>query len=205
MRIYLRYMRKSIINALFSKTRQAILSTCLLHPEKWWYLSDLAHHLKLTPSSLQRELAGLSESNILQTRKDGNRIYYKANITCPGVQELQLLFIKTVGITDVVALALKRSLPNIELAFIYGSMARGEAIHTSDVDLMIVGEVKLIDITQEIKAAEKKLGREINPTLYSQKEFQSKIQSKDAFISTVLGGSIIFIKGNQNEIKAMVG
>lgn len=204
MRIYLRNMRKSVMDALFSKTRQGILSACLLHPEKWWYLSDLANQLKVTPSSLQRELASFVEADLFETKKDGNRTYYRVNQACTGVQELQLLFIKTTGISDVAKSALQDFHKDIEFAFIYGSVARAEELGSSDIDIMIIGNVRLADIVVNLRKAEKTLGREINSNLYSQKEFAQKIKNKDAFLKTVFKDEKIFLVGNESEFKALV-
>jgi len=89
----------------------------LLQPEKWWYLSDLAKYLHTTPSSLQRELASFVEGDLLESRKDGNRVYYRVNKSCPVIQELQSLFIKTTGIADVIKSALKRKNADIDYLF----------------------------------------------------------------------------------------
>lgn len=205
MRIILRYMRKSILDALFPKTRQAVLSATLLRPDKWWYLTDLANHLDVTPSSLQRELAALTDAQILTTRKEGNRVYYIANLGCPGIEELQSLFIKTSGIADVLKSGLRSFLADSDIAFIYGSLARGEEIATSDVDLMIVGDLKISEMASALKKIEKSLDREVSITLYSPEEFALKIKSSDAFIKTVLKDKKIFLKGNKLELEKMGG
>jgi len=88
-------MRKSILDPLFPRTRQAILSAVLLCPDKWWYLTDLAKHFGFSPSSLQRALASLVNGDLLISRKDGKRVYYKANQDCPIAEELQIIFVKT--------------------------------------------------------------------------------------------------------------
>ena len=196
-------MRKSSLDALFSKTRQSVLSACLLHPEKWWYLSDLAQFLNVTPSSLQRELASLSKADLLEVKREGNRVYYKANMAWPGIQELQILLIKTAGVADVVRGAIKKFTSSIEVAFIYGSFARGEAIASSDIDLMLIGNLKLSDLSPFLKKAEGQLGREINPTHFIEKEFISKIRTSDSFLKTVLSDQKIFLKGNENELKSL--
>ena len=82
MRIILRIMRKSTIDAIISKTKQRILSATLLKPDKWWYLSDLAKNLKTSPSSLQRDLLKLTDAGVLKKRQEGNRTYYRANTNC---------------------------------------------------------------------------------------------------------------------------
>ena len=196
-------MRKSVPDALFPKVRQDILAACLLHSDKWWYLSDLAKHLELSPSSLQRELASLTQAGLLESRRDGNRVYYKANLESPGALDLQSFFIKTSGVTDVLKSALNKHFKRAQLAFIYGSMARGEEVATSDVDVLIVGDLKLSAMVDEIKKAENTLGREVNPTIYSPQEFRRKIEDDDGFIKTVCEGEKIFLKGGPDELKKL--
>ena len=196
-------MRKSMLDTLFPRTRQAILSAALLRPDKWWYLTDLAKHLGVSPSSLQRELASLVNGDLLTSRKDGNRVYYKVNRDCPIVEELQAIFVKTSGIADVINFRLERFSGKFEVAFIYGSVARMEELSTSDVDLMIVGDVELADLVPGLRRAEKALGREINPTIYSPQEFLKRRTEGDSFIGTVLSGSKIFLKGSDSELEAL--
>lgn len=180
-----------------------MLSAFLLRPDKWWYLTDLAKHLGVAPSSLQRELASLVSGDLLVSRKDGNRVYYKVNPDCPIVEELQALLVKTAGIADVVGASLKKFSGEIEVAFIYGSIARARELSTSDVDLMIVGGVRLSDLVPGLKKAEKTLGREVNPTIYSAGEFSKKLKGEDTFIRTVRNDRKIFLKGNENELQAL--
>ena len=192
-----------MLDTLFPRTRQAILSAALLRPDKWWYLTDLAKHLGVSPSSLQRELASLVNGDLLTSRKDGNRVYYKVNRDCPIVEELQAIFVKTSGIADVINFRLERFSGKFEVAFIYGSVARMEELSTSDVDLMIVGDVELADLVPGLRRAEKALGREINPTIYSPQEFLKRRTEGDSFIDTVLSGSKIFLKGSDSELEAL--
>ncbi len=196
-------MRKYILDALFPQTRQAILSAVLLRPDKWWYLTDLANYLGVSPSSLQRELASLVNGDLLISRKDGKRVYYRINQNCPIVEELQTIFVKTSGIADVIRSGLKRFVGKIEIAFVYGSVARTEELSTSDVDLMIIGDVGLADLAPGLRRAEKTLGREVNPTLYSPQEFLQRHKEGDSFINTVLSGSKIFLKGSDSELEAL--
>src|SRR5687768_7403794 len=118
-------MRKpSLIDALFPAVRQDVLAATMMHPDRWWYLSDLAAHLGRSPSSLQREVAQLTAAGILETRQEANRIYYRPNAECPLLPELTGLIAKTVGVADVLRSALKPIARQIEWAFIYGSLAR---------------------------------------------------------------------------------
>lgn len=85
-------MRSNMLNALFPRTRQNILAALLPSPERRWYLSDLAQHLHVPPSSLQREMASLTEAGVLCRETDGNRVYYSANAAHPLLPEMQGIF-----------------------------------------------------------------------------------------------------------------
>src|SRR5213082_2068963 len=89
----------SLADALFLPTTQTVLATTLLQMQREWYLSDLAVHLKVRPSSLQRTLARLVSGGVLTRRQEGNRVYYKADETCPILPELAAILTKTVGIS----------------------------------------------------------------------------------------------------------
>ena len=144
------------------------------------------------------------DSDLLISRKDGKRVYYKVNQNCPIVEELQTIFVKTAGIADVLKSSLKKFGGRIEIAFVYGSVARTEELSTSDVDLMIIGDVALTDLVPGLRRAEKTLGREVNPTIYSPEEFLRKLKARDSFIKTVMSDSKIFLKGNDSEFEALV-
>jgi predicted nucleotidyltransferase len=179
------------------------LAATLLHPERWWYLSDLAKHLGVRPSSLQRELATLVDAGILNRRQDGNRVYFQPNPDCPFLPELQGLLVKTVGVVDVLREALKPFTKRIDSAFVYGSMARATEIASSDVDVMIIGQVGLADLTPALRRAEARLGRPVNPTLYTREEFATKLQAGHHFLKTVLNGEKLFILGEPHELAAI--
>src|SRR5437868_819545 len=133
-------MRKiRALDALFPRTRQAVLATVYRDPARRWYLSELARHLKVQPSSLQRELASLASAGILRRWDDGNRAYYSAEIEGPIFADLQGLLLRTAGLRDVLADALEPLRDSLTVAFIYGSLARREERPQSDVDLMVVG------------------------------------------------------------------
>ena len=132
-------MHKSpLLDPILPKVRQQVLAATLLQPDRSWYLSELAHYLGVTPSTLQRELSGLSTAGILERRADGNRVYFKANEQCPILGDLQGLLIKTVGLVDLLRNALKPVSKQIDLAFVFGSFAESKEFATSDIDLLVV-------------------------------------------------------------------
>jgi DNA-binding HxlR family transcriptional regulator len=105
---YLRNMRNSsVLSALFPHVRQAVLAATLTQPDKWWHLSELARHLGISPSSLQREISSLVTSGLLLHRREGRKAYFKAETKSPVFRDLQLLFEKTSGLAPILDQMLK--------------------------------------------------------------------------------------------------
>jgi uncharacterized protein len=192
-------------DALFPKTRQSILAATFGEPHRWWYMRELARHLRLTPSSLQRELASLVRGGILLQRREGKHVYFQAATDSPIFQELQGLILKTVGLADVIRDVLKPLADRIQWAFIYGSVARSDERPASDVDLMLIGQVGLAEVSSPLRKAERRLSRAVNPTTYTFDEFAGKVKSNHHFITTVLRSKKLFIMGDPREFGSTFG
>lgn len=206
MRNNIRNMRtSSVLNALFPQVRQAVLAATLTQPDKWWYLTELADRVGTRPSSLQRELASLVASGILLQRRDGTRVYCKAETSSPVFRELRQLFEKTAGLVPLLEQMLHPLGNQVQCAFVYGSLAREQEQATSDVDLMVIGRAGLVDLSTPLRRAEVRLGREINVTSYSPAEFRKKVHSGDHFLNTVLRGRKKFVKGGPGDLDEIVG
>jgi DNA-binding transcriptional ArsR family regulator len=188
------------LDALLPKTRQGILAATLLQPEKAWYVSELARRMGVPSSSLQRELRDLAEAGILKTHRQGRMSYYQANIDSPLFPDLRGLLLKTAGLLDVLADALKPVASQVVAAFVYGSMASGNEQSDSDVDVMIVGTVTAPDLALSLRRARDLLGRQINPTTYTPAEFYEKREAKDHFLTGVLGKPKLFVLGSDDEL-----
>jgi len=194
-------MRKTYAaDALFPKIRQGILAATMMHRERWWYLTDLARHLGVTPSSLQRELKSLVAAGILIRRQEGKQVYFRPDPECPFLAELQGLMAKTVGLADILRDSLAAFTSSIECAFIYGSVARAQELSESDVDLMIIGDVRLAEISSTLRRAEKQLSRPVNATTYTRKEFAQWRRAKNHFLASVLGDAKLFIVGGEDDL-----
>jgi predicted nucleotidyltransferase len=189
------------LDALFPTVRAGVLSAALLQPEHWWFLTEMAEYLDVTPSSLQRELESLVRAGLLQRRRDGRRTYFKANADSPVFPELRSLINKTAGIVPALRDALGKFGDRIKLALLYGSIARGSEHAMSDVDLMVVGAIQQIDLLPSLRKLESRFRREVNVTLFSPEEFQRKRALKDHFLSTVLKGKTIPLKGTLDELE----
>lgn len=197
--------RSNILNALFPAVRQEILAATLLSPEKSWYLTELASYLGTSPSSLQRELDSLTKNGVLDRKKDGRRTYYKAQTTSPVFNELRLLFSKTAGIVPTLESEIGRFGEKIKWAAIYGSIARGEEQAQSDVDLLIVGQVKMADLLPMLQRVERQFSREVNVTRFSENEFREKLDNEDHFLKSLIKSKLITIMGSLNELEKAAG
>jgi predicted nucleotidyltransferase len=189
------------LDALFPTIRAGVLSATILQPERWWFMTELARHLETSPSSLQRELESLVAAGLLLRRQDGRRTYFKANPDSPLFADLRGLLDKTSGLVPALKSTLTHFGDRIELAFLYGSIARGEEHSASDVDLMIVGTLKQIDLLPALRKLETRFRREVNVTLYSPEEFLRRQTAEDHFLHTVLKGKTIPLKGTVHELE----
>ena len=192
--------KEGILDALFPTVRSGVLSATLLQPDHWWFMTELARHLETAPSSLQRELDSLVSAGLLLRRQDGRRAYFKANEDSPLFQDLRGIMEKTAGLLPALKAALKDFDDRIELALVYGSIARGEGHSASDLDLMIVGTLKQIDLVSVLRKLEARFRREVNVTLFSPQEFRRKLAAEDHFLHSVLMGKTISLKGTPDEL-----
>ena len=202
LRNYLCVMRKvSIPDALFPAIRQKILAATLLVPDKSWYLSELASHLETSPSSLQRELASLSHSGVLERKQDGRRIYYRAKVDSVVFGPLRELLWKTIGLIPALQSELARFQSRIRWGAIYGSFARGEQVRESGIDLLLVGDVATADLHPALRRIERRFGREVNLTRYSQQEFRDKLRTGDHFLKSLTKGRVATLMGSLDELE----
>ena len=117
----------------------------------------------------------------------------------PIFEDLKNLFFKSVGIAE----ALKESIcdKKIEIAFIYGSYARGQESLLSDIDLMVIGDISSKQLAGILAKTKTELMREINYAVFSLREFINKSIQEDHFINSVLKDKKIFIIGSDDELK----
>lgn len=188
-----------MLKHLFSSTlRVKILEYFFFHPGEEYYVSNLASLLDDRVGTVARELINLEEAGILSSRQIGKQKHYSLRQDCPILEDLKNIFLKTAGASKELRDSLE-TLEGVELAFLYGSYAKGEAGLTSDLDLMIIGEPssrKLASITSKI---ERKLRREINYTCYSRSEAESRMKEVGSFVHEVFIGQKILLVGGEDD------
>ena len=195
-------MRKNAASLLFSDVRRKVLAAMLIHPQKRWYLSALSRHTGAAASHLHRELLALTEAGILPRRAEGREVYFEADTACPFLPELTSLLRKLVGAPAVLQTALRSHRDSIRCAFIHGSIARGEEVTGSDIDLIVVGDVTISALLPGLQKAERSLGRPVNPTIYPANELARKYREGHHFLNTVIADPAkIFVVGSADELE----
>lgn len=192
--------RDNLSETLFGKTRRAVFSLLYSHVDDAFYLREIVRAAGVGLGAVQRELKQLSDAGIIQRIVRGRQVYYQANPRCPVFAELKNLVVKTVGVGAALQAALAPLGGRINVAVIYGSIARSEEHRESDVDLLIVGKVTFTEIVSSLSEAQKTIGREINPTVYPPAEFRSKVAAGYHFLNAVLKGPLFFLIGDKHEL-----
>jgi predicted nucleotidyltransferase len=184
-------------SVLFGKAQRAVLALLFGHPDRDFYLSEIMSYARTGASQVQKELRDLTAAGLLVRERRGRQVYYRANRAAPIFDELKRIVTKTFGVADVVSSILDPFRTRIELAFLYGSIARGDETATSDVDLFIVGDVGVSDLATGLVAAEAELRRKVSPTIYGRDEFVAKLRGGHPFLGQIAAGAKIFLIGTQ--------
>lgn len=190
--------------ALFGAARQAVLRILFGHADRRFYQRQLIRSLGVGNGAVQRELARLAQAGILIRTVEGRQTYFQANSQCPVFAEIRDLSRKTFGVADALREALQPLTGSIRLAFVYGSVAAGTEKSDSDIDVMVVGDrLSLDEVVTALAPAQSSLGREVNPSVYETGEFCRRLAEGKHFISSVVAGPKVFLKGDQVELNGL--
>ena len=188
-----------ISNALFTKTQQRVLALLFGQTDRAFYANEMISLANSGAGAVQRELVRLTEAGLVNTWRVGNQKFYQANADSPIFSELRGIVVKTFGAAQVLQNALTPVWAQIDFAFIYGSIAKGNAQASSDLDLLLVGEVGHQQLLELLLPTNSLLGRVINPTLYTKIEWAQRLHDKKSFTMRIVEQPKIFIKGSEDD------
>jgi predicted nucleotidyltransferase len=100
------------------------------------------------------------------------------------VEEVRRIVGKTIGAVATIRESVKK-IEGIDEAYLYGSFARNQQDATSDIDILVIGDPREELLVQAVQKLERQLGREINYTVLTPKEFETRRTRKDAFLESV--------------------
>ena len=180
-----------------SKAKRNVLRLFFMNPDRKYYLREVARLTKEPISAVQRELGYLEKAEIIQSKREGNLKYYSVNKELPFYSELKKIIYSTVGLGDYLTAEFENS-EKIELAFVYGSVARNEETAKSDIDLFVMGDIGEGVLQKVISEVERDTGRTINYTLMARQELDTRILKDEPFIKRVMAEPKLILKGNLN-------
>ena len=187
---------------LSSRTRAEIFRLLYGPAEEELYVREIERRTGLNDRTIRQEIAKLLKLDLVLDRKDSNRIYYRANKSNPLYPDIRNLVLKSIGLIDILKGALKNN--RIQIAFIFGSLSEGKESSESDVDLFVIGNLGMREVSRLLSGVPEKIGREINPHVMSSDEIKKRNNEKDNFISNVIKSSKLFVIGTENDLKTMV-
>ena len=197
-------MHQSLPSLLFPEYRRRVLGLLLLRPDEALHGREIARRTGLPAGTITRELTKLAEVGLLKRTKRGNQQVYSADTSGPIFTELASILRKTSGLADVLLQALAPAASKLRLAFVFGSVARGQETAGSDVDVMLIGDLGFREAVELLHPCQATLGREVNPKLFSTREFTEKAAT-EPFLIDVLAKPKIFLIGNAHDLEELVG
>jgi len=193
-----------MIHRLFgSKTRVALLSKLMMNSDRSFYIRELSKNLRIPYSVLYKEEKNLVSLGILNEEKKGKVTLVSVNKRLPYFSQLKGLIMRTSGLGNLVRSSLS-GLKGTRYALIYGSFASGEESNSSDIDVLIIGDVREEKVLKAISRVEEKTGREVNYLLWNDQEFREKIESKHHLVTDIAGNPIIMLIGEESEFRRSV-
>jgi predicted nucleotidyltransferase len=200
----MRTIKTSLSTVLFSKSRQAVLSLVYGQPERDFYTNEIIRLSHVGTGAVHRELEALTNAGLITVKNVGNQKHYRANREGPLFSEIRGIVLKTFGLADVLRQALLPITSKIDIAFIYGSIAKQEDTGSSDIDLMLISDnLTYADLFKYLESTEALLHRPVNPTFYSSKEWSQKIKSGNNFLTQVIKQPKIFLVGTGDELSKL--
>lgn len=194
---------KDISAVLFPGTKRKILALFFLNPDQEYYFSEVVRLTGTRQGVIQRELKSLADAEILNTEKRGRQKFYSVNRRHPIFSDLRNVIFKTFGVIGKVREALEPLGERIDVAFVYGSFARGQEASGSDLDLFLVGNIQLDELVGALSVVEDAIGREVNPMLFSVAEFKKKWSQKNHFLKSIAKLEKEYVIGSEDEFRRL--
>lgn len=188
-----------------SRTRVEILSRLLLNPDAEYHIREVSRLIGATPILVQKELKNLEQLGLLRKRRVGRMVLYRMNRESAIADDLKRIFLKTEGLgSRLLAGMSRKDIEKIRFALIYGSFAKGTEVASSDVDLLVIGDVGEDSVLKATARAERDLGRQVSLVLWTEQEFSEKAAQKIPLVRELAKTPVIMLVGDADEFKRLV-
>jgi predicted nucleotidyltransferase len=182
-----------------SRVRVKILKAFFMSPGISHNAWELSTQIDEFYSAVWRELINLEQAGILSSTTTSQSKNYLINNACPIKDELSSIILKTVGLGDVIRSKLDKLGP-INCILIFGSYASGEADLNSDIDLLIIGKIDLVNLSGLIAELESEIKRQINFITFEPGEWLERKDRKDPLVTNILKSPKVFLMGDAHAL-----
>jgi len=190
-----------LAGALFSPVQQRVLGLLFGQPGRRFQSAELIRLVESGTGAVHRQLGRLEKSGWVTVTRVGNQKYYQANADCPAFAELQGLITKTVGLVEPLRRALEPLASEIEIAFVYGSIAKGTDKAGSDIDVLVVSErLGYPELFTALQSAEAALARSVNPNVMTPREWRVRRQEKGSFAARIAAQTRLCVIGSDDDL-----
>ena len=192
--------QKPFLERIFSsRVRIQLLSHFLMNQETREHIRALASRIDAQYSAVWKELNNLESAGLLRSESIGGRKIFSLNPNASIISELRSILLKTVAVGDYVRQSIG-DIKGVKAAFIFGSYAKGEMDADSDLDLMLIGEIDVEKISPVIDKLESQLQRDVNYILFTENEWDSRLEREDSFVVNVQDEQKIMLIGSQDDL-----
>ncbi len=141
-------------------------------------------------NSVRRELANLSKLGAVEVSSQGDRKYYQLNSRFVLAEELRAVLLKSQILVEQDLVRRVREAGRIRYFALTGVFTGAKQ---SPTDLIVVGKVDRSSFLRAIERFQREVGKELNFTLLSAREYNERRSLGDKFILTILNNPKVVV------------
>lgn len=172
-------------------------------PGQELHTRELIRRVAGSPRPVHLALEKLEREGLIESRRMGPLRLWRMDPAHPLYRSLRELYARTVGVAarirDIIS-----SQRGVELAFIFGSYARGDDNPTSDIDVFVLGVPDWRPLEDESRKLHDELGREVNFVGWHVEDLARAVKDRSPFLDTLRRGKKIWIVGGQDEFERRI-
>jgi len=182
-----------------SRVRVKLLKLFFANPTEIYHVRGLVRKAGEEINAIRRELSHLDNCGVLKKEPRGNRIYYWVNPNYPFYFELLMIVAKESGLGEQI-IKNRHRIGKINFCVFSSKFVERKARKEEEVDILVVGDVVMAELSSLVRAEEEKRGREINYTVMTDEEFIFRKKRRDPFLLSILESGKVMIIGSEEEL-----
>lgn len=189
-----------MLKSLFiSKVRIRVLAKYMKDVNKSYHVRGLVRELGEEINAVRRELLSLKKINLLEAKKDGNKIMYTINKQSPILWELRSMFFKD---SDTGKLLIEKlsTVEGIQVAIVTEAFLKNKYIDKSDIDMLFIGDMKIRELSIAVSSIEKELNRSIKYVAMKVEDFEFGKKKRDPILINALTKDKMILLGRDSDL-----